>query len=290
VSKLLSAAVKADRPSKTAEWVAVARSLGSLLPPEARLANDPYGARFSRMRILGSVGPLAFALFRRRFVLYMQVRTRVLDDALLAFVRDGGAQVVLLGAGFDCRALRFARELEGVTVFEVDHPATQARKREVLRGEAGAKTEYVAWNFEEGTERLPSALAAHGHDASRPTLTIWEGVAMYLTDMAIDATFETLGRYSAPGSKLAFTYIDRRGLERPTPRRRIVYGFLARIGEPFRFGWRPDALADWLGERGFRLDQNRSMVDWSRELLPEKYWLHREVGRYIAIATRAPTS
>jgi methyltransferase (TIGR00027 family) len=278
--------VKADRPSKTAEWVAVARSFGSLLPPEARLVDDPYGARFSRMGILKGAPPLALALFRKRFVLYMQVRSRVLDDALLAFVSGGGTQVVLLGAGFDCRALRFARELGSVTVFEVDHPATQARKREVLRGESGARTEYVAWNFEEGTERLPSALALHGHDAARPTLTIWEGVAMYLTPGAIEGTFETMRRYSAPGSKLAFTYVDRRGLERPSPGRRIVHRFLARIGEPFRFGWRPDALGGWLGERGFRLDENRSMAEWSRELLPEEHWLRREVGRYVAMATR----
>ena len=48
-------------------------------------------------------------IFPMRVVLYMQVRTRVLDDALLAFVRGGGAQIVLLGAGFDCRALPVSR-------------------------------------------------------------------------------------------------------------------------------------------------------------------------------------
>ena len=78
----------------------------------------------------------------------MQVRTRVIDDVMLDFVRAGGRQVVLLGAGFDCRALRFERELEGATVFEVDHPATQSKKKRVLEGERGAHTEYVAWDFE----------------------------------------------------------------------------------------------------------------------------------------------
>jgi O-methyltransferase involved in polyketide biosynthesis len=54
----------------------------------------------------------------------MQVRTRLLDDAVRNFIDAGGRQLVLLGAGFDCRALRMP-ELDCAQVFEVDHPATQ---------------------------------------------------------------------------------------------------------------------------------------------------------------------
>ena len=50
-------------------------------------------------------------------------------------VAAGVGQVVLLGAGFDCRALRLA-ELEAATVFEVDFPDQLASKRAVLE-EAG---------------------------------------------------------------------------------------------------------------------------------------------------------
>src|SRR6185436_20959758 len=64
-------------------------------------------------------------------------RTRHFDEALLAALRDGVEQVVILGAGYDSRAFRFADELSGITVFEVDHPGTQARKRAIL--EAGGK-------------------------------------------------------------------------------------------------------------------------------------------------------
>src|SRR5579862_8210435 len=103
-------------PSMTAAWVAAARSMGAHLPPEARLADDPYGLRFGR---LTPPPPRATALAVRWFlpmrvwVMYMQVRTRILDDVMLAFVRRGGRQIVLLGAGYDCRALRFADALGG---------------------------------------------------------------------------------------------------------------------------------------------------------------------------------
>ncbi len=63
---------------------------------------------------------------------YIIARTRCFDEALLAETADGIQQVVILGAGYDSRALRFRRELKDVHVFEVDHPGTQMRKLAML--------------------------------------------------------------------------------------------------------------------------------------------------------------
>jgi methyltransferase (TIGR00027 family) len=134
----------------------------------------------------------------------------VLDDAVRGFARAGGCQVVILGAGYDCRALRLA-ELDGAAVFEVDHPATQRHKHDVLaRIGARSPSRYISWDFEKRPmAELPAALAAVGHDPSRPTMILWEGVTMYLTEPAIDASVRAVARYSAPGSKLAMTYFNR---------------------------------------------------------------------------------
>src|SRR5690242_14824589 len=118
-----------DRASFTAQWVAACRGAGVLLPDDARLAVDPWGARFGGLPswIMGrTAARVVRATSLLRWVMYLQVRTRVIDDALLAFVARGGRQIVILGAGFDCRAARFARELADGVVYEVDHPATQA--------------------------------------------------------------------------------------------------------------------------------------------------------------------
>jgi methyltransferase (TIGR00027 family) len=90
-------------------------------------------------------------------------------------------QVVILGAGFDCRANRL-RELEGIRVFEVDHPSTLATKVEVLRGALGKIPEAVRFvKIDFNREKLQEVLARAGFEASRRTVFLWEGVSNYLT-------------------------------------------------------------------------------------------------------------
>ncbi|HEY0483653.1 MAG TPA: SAM-dependent methyltransferase [Kofleriaceae bacterium] len=268
-----------DSPSRTAQWVAAARGMGRLLPETVRLADDPYGLAFASPGIARAVDRTrdtrperADAIARvpglSLWIVYMQVRTRLLDDAVRAFVAAGGGQVVLLGAGYDCRALRLP-ELAGAHVFEIDHPATQGHKRAVLdRLGAASPAHYLAWDFEtHPMDDLPGALADAGHDPAAPTLTIWEGVTMYLTETAIDASLRAIAAWSAAGSELALTYMTRTRLTRSLAVR-VVRTVVQRLGEPFRFGWEPDELPGYLAERGFALTSDVSAVDAAHRLLP----------------------
>ncbi len=263
-----------DTPSRTAQWVAAARGLGMLLPPHVRLAEDPYGVAFSSQRIAKllenkSPQPLALIPGLKTWIVYMQVRTRVLDDALRAFVAGGGRQVVLLGAGFDCRALRMP-ELADAQVFEVDHPATQAHKLAALEKlDVMSPAQYVTWDFEtRPLDELPEALADAGHDATNPTFTIWEGVTMYLTEAAIDASIRAIADYSSTGSQLAMTYFAKHRLRKPSLATRVVQAAVARLGEPWTWGWAPDDLPDYLEERGWELMRDIGTADAARALLP----------------------
>jgi methyltransferase (TIGR00027 family) len=270
------------RASTTAAFVAGCRGLGALLDPDAQIADDPYGIRFGGLlfRAVERVGRLPPPLVP--WVAYMQVRTRAIDDELLAFPGD---QIVILGAGYDCRAHRFARELRGAAVFEVDHPATQARKRASLADAVG-RVEYVPWDFEtRALDELPAELTERGLDPARPTLTIWEGVTMYLSEPAIEATFAAVRRLGGAGSRLVFTYYERAALDHPRPAARALRAFLAGVGEPFRFGWDPAELPDWLEERGFALAADHTEVELAQMLLPASYSARvaRE-GRHVAVA------
>lgn len=263
-----------DTPSRTAQWVAAARGLGMLLPAEVRVADDPYGLLFSSPALASllerpGARPLARLPGLKTWIVYMQVRTRLLDDCVREFVAAGGDQLVILGAGYDTRALRL-HELAGARVYEIDHPATQGHKRAVLeRAGLTSPARYVTWDFEaRALDELPAELAAAGHDPARPTLTIWEGVTMYLTEPAIDASLRAIAAWSAPGSRLAMTYFAKARLASPSLATRAMQALVHGLGEPFKFGWQPDALAGYLAERGFARASDVSIRDAARALMP----------------------
>ncbi len=287
------------RPSRTARFVAAARTLGTLLPDEAQLVEDPYGGR------VGGPGVAQLAALARRapslrpllrvaaapmmpMVAYMQVRTRLIDDVVRRFVAAatsrGGAQLVLLGAGFDARAARLSDTLGAARVFEVDHPATQALKRARF---GDLPSTFVPWNFErDAMSTLGERLRALGHDPSRPTLTIWEAVTMYLYEEAIAATVAAVHGWSAPGSQLCFTYVERRQLERPKLTTRVVATAVRLWGEPWRFGWDPHELPAWLAAHRFRLVSDEDVDTAGRRMLPARFaaLLRRTGDRHIAVA------
>lgn len=297
-----------DTPSRTAAWVAAARQLGRLLPEDVRIADDPFGAAFTSLQLSRMIedaaagagagtlanalralkGPLAKLPGIARWILYMQVRTRVIDDIARAFP---GTQVVLLGAGYDCRAVRLP-ELAGARVFEIDHPATQGHKRHVLE-RLGVKSPstYVTWDFETmPVDDLPAALADAGHDANAPSLTIWEGVTMYLTEPAIDASLRAIRTWSASGSQLAMTYFAKSRLVTPSWTTRAIAAVVSRVGEPWRFGWSPDELPDYLDARGLSLVRDIALSDAARDLLPPTFARQvDDAGRRVVLAA-APES
>jgi methyltransferase (TIGR00027 family) len=269
-----------DTPSRTAQFVAAMRGLGRLLPDAVRIADDPYGLAFSSPgfadwldRNLHGAESRAESIGRipilSGWIVYMQVRTRLLDDAVRAFVAAGGRQVVLLGAGFDCRVLRLS-ELAASQVYEIDHPATQRHKREVLeRLGAASPAHYLTWDFEtRPMDDLPAALAEAGHDPAQPTLTIWEGVTMYLTEGAIDASLRAIATWSAPGSELAMNYRDKSPSTKPSFTSRFMAAVARQVGEPFKFGWVPEQLPEYLEVRGWNLVRDIAIADAARALLP----------------------
>jgi methyltransferase (TIGR00027 family) len=280
------------KPSRTAQFVAASRALGALLPDEAQLADDPFGARVagagvarltSLARRMPSLRPIlrVAAAPMMPSIAYMQVRTRLIDDVVRKFAGFGGTQIVLLGAGFDARAARFGGDLR---FFEVDHPATQAKKRALF---GDLPVTFVPWNFErDATSTLGARLAALGHDPSRPTLTIWEAVTMYLYEPAIADTVAAVRAWSARGSQLCFSYVDKQQIDRPDLKSRLLQMTVRSWGEPWRFGWDPRQLDGWLAAHGYRLLSDEAIDHAGRRLLPRRFAvLVRDIGdRHIAVA------
>ncbi len=282
-----------DTPSRTAEHVAALRGLGGLLPPAGRLIDDPFGAEwtgYGGLRRLAETMPLAAQFMSRpmwRWLLYMQVRTFALDQEIVRFAEEGGRQLILLGAGLDARAQRL-RHL-GLRVFEIDHPATQEKKRWLLeQANAGDVATFAAWDFEHDPPgALPQRLADLGYRRGEPGCVVWEGVTMYLSEAANAATFAMLAELLAPGSAVAFTYFAKGLLAAPGWRDRLMRRFVARRGEPWVFGWEPGRLPAWLAVRGFALEHDDSTVSLAARWLPRDLAARlQEDQRRIALARR----
>lgn len=196
----------------------------------------------------------------------MAPRTVLIDTAVTTTLEQGGAwQVVLLGAGLDGRPWRLAA-LRGITVFSVDHPASQAdlRRRAESLATPLCDLRFVAVDLTH--EALGSRLTAAGHDPLRPTAWIWEGVIPYLSRPQVTATFDAVAGLSANGSVLVAQY-QSRSLSAQVGRR--VAGLASRLwgassplaGEPWRSLWSEEQIARLLADRGWVVESDVSLLE-----------------------------
>jgi len=278
--------MKAGRESRTAVMVCAARAAAqgrttvaefddptamALLPEDAR-------EKVGRLRAAGRDGKAgireAAAATRREMAV---VRTVAIDRA----VRETAApQLVILGAGLDGRAWRM-KELAGTTVFEVDHPDSQAAKRARTAALTPTAREirFVAVDFTR--DSLEEKLAKAGHDPELPTIWIWEGVVMYLSRAAIEATLAVVGRRSAAGSRLAVLY------NAPAPLLTLAGWFLRFLGEPLRSAFDAAQMKALLAAHGFAVTRDGSLPEIAAGLSAETAHAVRALRHLrIAVADR----
>jgi methyltransferase (TIGR00027 family) len=185
---------------------------------------------------------------------WITARTHFFDDVVLGALADGITQVVILGAGYDARALRF--RTAGVTFFEVDHPATQRDKRARLTAVA-ARTDGIVFVAADFTEPgLAGALEAAGHDAGKRTLFMCEGVLRYLPEEAFRRLLRVGAERAAPGSRLAVS-ISTRERDAAGEADRLAHAAheqrLAESGEPVLTVPERAVALEWLAEAGWKL-------------------------------------
>ena len=169
---------------------------------------------------------------RSDMVTYLAARTSFFDRVVVRALDGGMRQVVIAGAGYDGRALRYAKP--AVRWFEVDHPDTQRDKRERL-DRLGIDTAHITFvSVDFTTDDVATAVAATGHDASVPALILCEGVAVYLERAVLETLLRGLRAIAAPRQPSGdhVVGVDLRPRPGSTPGR--VPGRVAAIGEPAR--------------------------------------------------------
>ncbi len=193
---------------------------------------------------------------------HLALRSLAIDDVLAEAVRDGTRQIVILGAGLDARAYRL-RALQPCTVFEVDHPASQANKVERAAPLHPLASRIVHVPVDFSHQRVEDELAQSGHDAEELSAWVCEGVTMYLPTEALRALLAAVRSRSAPGSVIALTYRSSGERPFPAPLMGLFEAALRVVGEPLRASPSPGGMAALLEEAGFAVTSDTSSIDWA---------------------------
>jgi len=246
-----------SRYSRTAERAAALRAAHQMLdtPP---VFEDPLalailgesGRASLRAAARSEDGPIA-----RRLRTFVAVRSRLAEDELEHAVAAGVRQYVVMGAGLDTFACRNPHA--DLRVFEVDHPATQAWKRERLadaRITVPESVTFVGADLESPAIRLPAILCAAGLHTREPSFFSWLGVTPYLDRESVLSTLAVIAPLATDGGGVVFDYVvcpDRLGA-----RARAAFAALAArvsaLGEPFRLHFEPSALVAEVLAMGYR--------------------------------------
>jgi methyltransferase (TIGR00027 family) len=198
--------MKPNEPSRTALLIARQRAAHQVLD-HGSILNDPFAMKIlheDEKDVLQFANEHALASIGR---LFTAARSRIAEDALSGAVERGIQQVVILGAGLDTFALRSPHGARQIRIYEVDHPATQAWKRQRL---AEAQLAFPPWlvlvpvDFER--EDLGEMLAGAGFQQNSPAFFTWLGVVPYLTQDAIGRTLDYMA--SIRNSEVVFDYME----------------------------------------------------------------------------------
>ena len=175
--------------------------------------------------------------------------------------------------------------MKKIRVFEVDHPATQKIKVEKLKtafGPPPQNVQYVPVDFDK--DHFGNKLLAEGFDSNLVTFYIWEGVTLFITADAVDATLQFISQNSKPDSTIVFDYIYKSVVDGSCTsiEAKKIRKFYVNTPEPLLFGIEKDSLTNFLKTRGFSL-----MESISHDLLKMKYFTgineNRSVSKYLEL-------
>ncbi len=275
------------QPSRTALGAATHRAVHQVLE-HGHVFADPLAVRILGADAEAAVQDAEKDPSRRRLRLFIAARTRFAEDALTVAVARGVRQLVVLGAGLDTYAYRTALG-DSLHIFEVDHPATQAWKRQRL-AEATipipSTLTFAGVDFEGDT--LVEGLSSAGFDPAQQTFVTWLGVTPYLTEQAVFSTLSFIAGLPG-GAHVVFDYRNPPDSclyqNEYAAARRTLAARVASVGETFKSQFETDPLHAKLVALGFL-----EVEDLGPALIRERYFANRagsppDSGGHVVRAT-----
>ena len=207
---------------------------------------------------------------------YMVARTKHFDNIFNQALLENIPQVVLLGAGYDTRSIRYKDQIKDTKIFELDTPIIQLQKKNLLKKSKISTPDqltYVPIDFNK--ESLNDVLPVAGYNTALQTVFLWEGVTYYLTEEAIRDTLSFINIFSGPATTLAFDYFLKGVISGDAEHygAKEINSEVRKSGEPFRFGLEEGQINSFLSENGFEIISHYSPEEF------EKKYLYDDQGR-----------
>ena len=269
--------------SRTAEWTCLCRAVSSL-ETDSHYRSDDHIARSLLPRYLAPM--LHVALVRRLYRAlspkgiyeYVIARTKYVDAVFNQALAEQFDQILIFGAGFDTRGLRFKDEARKTRIFELDAPLTQQAKLRQYQDrhlDVPPNLVFIAIDFDR--ESVSFKLNECGFGKARRSLFVLEGLLMYLQPESVDATFRTIQDYAAPQSWVIFDYVYASVLRNEN----LYYGesqvlaSVSRADEQWHFGIERGKVEQFLSTYGLKLRDHKD----AREL--ERAYFTTPSGRIV---------
>ena len=272
--------MKQATSTRTGEVTAIMRAIHQTDDDEPKILSDSIAPRL--VDTTGGddewLAPILGHPFAKQWRAGFLIRNRYAEDCLAECVDRGAEQYAIIGAGLDTFAFRQPPWARSLRIYEIDHPATQRRKRERLaaaRIGVPSNVEFVPTDFEGNS--LGDAVRAGDFDLDAKTFCSWLGVTQYLTPDAIRATLEFVLSLP-PSSEIVFSFIlpleALSGLEAEALM--MAAHKAAEVGEPWLSTVRPDDLEAKLREMGFS-----DIMRLTPEEAHERYLKNRRDGLQV---------
>jgi methyltransferase (TIGR00027 family) len=202
-------------------------------------------------------------------IYYHLVRTKKFDQLCLKWLKENkNGQIIILGSGFDSRAIRFQDKLDKNFIYEFDLKQMLNYKKEIIKSNNfcnSLKSNFIDINFHE--DSLIESFFSNKIDQHKNTLIIWEGVTYFLDESTIIEILNNLNEYFTNELEIILDYAYRDYINGNLS----YYGAselnseLKEINEPHLFGLEQNKLDGFFNALGYKVDENSKAEDLENE-------------------------
>lgn len=201
---------------------------------------------------------------------YVIGRTKYIDEITGKALENDFDQILLLGAGFDSRAIRFDKINRKTTFFEMDAEITQKAKIDQFKRRKISipeKCKFIPINF--NLEKIEDKLNQSTFKLNKKTLFILEGLLMYLNEEAVNENFRVIKIFAGKGSWIVCDFIYKSVLKKENIHygEKDIYEQVNKVGEAWKFGIEKQNIKSFFSNKGFSI---KEIVH--PELLKKKYF------------------